>query len=875
MKQNIYLLIVLMAMTGMVSSCKKDPKLGSDGELPHGSVEIPLKDAQVVLPTGSGYDLTGAELLILGQPVPVGKDGHTKVADIKGRSPVNLSFLFDKNDKPVLIGVVTAEGEADISTRSTAKALLYYALGLPFQTDTLTILFFDRGEELNGVPEWIAAFEEIWKNDPLTLSTGTFLEPLRKATHQVLPGDRGMRLEKMAAKASDLKLDANDIRSGLQILEDGLGQLSVNNNYRRRAHAFLYKMKYLDDDSVEHIVLPNIGNATKADMDLAIDPIGAINSAMGEIGKWVEDELGGTESGVESFLKKSGPVILNLADNEAEATYKVRIVGPGRDAGGSQLITETELSKLTRLEIETFLIDFVIPAVTAGTAAISLVDDVGMGKSGYEIGTVPENVIKAGELFLSAAPDIYEEIKKGDYMMALRKSLEHFAGAVVKDEAKMLLDVCLHMAISHVANVNAGNLTEMVGRSMGRILNSIAVIDLILQGNDLRLVATHAATSRNLEEWTVVARGSKVSLSPEEAKVVPYSQQKITAEIKNMEESGDTHPYFEWSTSGKWGYLKDTKGHQGASFESSDHEVFYNANTNSGLTDGDNWEYIYVKAYMGSRLIGTDTTRINVRRSAYELKPNGVTLTGRKSGSSKFANANDVALRIEPINANIPGIAPNDQREYQVVWTTSGKHGGMYGKENITPASTITNYDDNEIWYECIDDQTLKGTETVIARIYSRDKGATNEPFRLFDEVKATVNIDNDPKKRIIRLQPLVLKGDTLVGSYRDSYGNSYTSHQCFHCWGTRYTQQPEDESYELRVIDYYNNTFRWKAGEPAPSSGFGYGDLAVPYDGSMYTVGWGGTWSVGPLYPDQERKPCNWDYSNFGGTIEMIVTLK
>src|SRR5690606_28130088 len=158
------------------------------------------------------------------------------------------------------------------------------------------------------------------------------------------------------------------------------------------------------------------------------------------------------------------------------------------------------------------------------------------------------------------------------------------------DEAKMLLDVCLHMAISHVANVNAGSLTEMVGRSMGRILNSIAVIDLILQGNDLRLVATHAATSRNLEEWTVVARGSKVSLLAEEAKVVPYSQQKITAEIKNMEEFGDTHPYFEWSTSGKWGYLKDTKGHQGASFESSDHEVFYNSNTNSGLTDGDNWE---------------------------------------------------------------------------------------------------------------------------------------------------------------------------------------------------------------------------------------------------------------------------------------------
>lgn len=864
----------LLFLLLLVNSCKKDRGTDPDGEKPETPINISLKDAQVTLPAGSNYDLNSTELLVLGHPVAVGKDGSTQVLNVTDKNQVNFSFLFDEQDRPILIGVVNGEGNAEISTRSTAKVLLHYALGLPFQTDTLTGLFFAKAEELNGVSEWLTTFENIWKNDPLTLSTGSFLQALREAAHKVLPGDRGLRVEKLAVKASDLRVDANDVRSGLQLHEDGLGKLAINNNYRRRGHAFIYKMKYKDNNNIEHTVLPNIGNSTKANIDFSVDPIAAVNSAMGEIGKWIE----GTD--MESFLKKSGPVTLDLQDHEDEATYKVRIVGPGKDNTSGQVITEDELYKATRLEVETFMIDFVIPAITTGMGTVGLVDDIGKGTPGYEIGKVPENLIKAGELFLGAAPDIYDEIKKGDYQMALRKTLEHLAGAIVKDEAKMLVDICLHMAISRVATVSAGNLTEMVGRSMGRILNSITVMDIVMQGNDLRLVATHAASSRRLEEWTVVARSSKVTLEPNEAKVIPFSQQKITATIKNLESNDDTHPYFEWSTSGKWGYLRDTRGHQGTSFDSADQEVFYNCNSNTGLTDDDNWEYIYVKAYMGSTLIGTDTARINVRRSAYRISPNGITVTGRKSGSSELANSNEVGLSIEPINSSIPPIAANDKREYKVVWITAGKHGGLYGRENITPSKTITNYDDNKIWYECTDDQTRSGVETVTARIYARDKHATNEPFQLFDELTGTVRINNDPKIRIVHLPVQVMKGDAVLydAPHRDSRGNTYYTHQCYEVLGATFQQKPEDDRYSITFYTAHGHTESgsWRAGDAI--GGFTHGDNHPAYDGSTYKVGTGlGGWGVGPYYPSGGPAPtCTpMNVSADGATCVLTITLK
>src|SRR5690606_1247231 len=114
-------------------------------------------------------------------------------------------------------------------------------------------------------------------------------------------------------------------------------------------------------------------------------------------------------------------------------------VGPGREAAGN-VMTEAELSKQTRLVIETFMIDFLMPAITTGVAAVGLVDDVGHGKPGYTIGEAPEPLVVAGELIVAAFPDVYEELKNGKYDVALYKAMEHMAGTVAKESTKLILD---------------------------------------------------------------------------------------------------------------------------------------------------------------------------------------------------------------------------------------------------------------------------------------------------------------------------------------------------------------------------------------------------------------------------------------------------
>src|SRR5690606_38720569 len=120
--------------------------------------------------------------------------------------------------------------------------------------------------------------------------------------------------------------------------------------------------------------------------------------------------------------------------------------------------------------------------------------------------------------------------------------------------------------------------------------------------------------------------------------------------------------------------------HKGNEFTSSIKDVYYLSDAMaSDLSAGDNWEYIYVKAYLGDKLIGTDSARINVKQSLYEMKPDNVTLTGRKRGSNNNVNQNEVRLHLEAIDPNSSAaIAPNSEREYKVVWTTAGKHGGLY-----------------------------------------------------------------------------------------------------------------------------------------------------------------------------------------------------
>jgi hypothetical protein len=721
-------------------SCQEEsePTDPTNPKIPTGDYVV--QDLQVVLPQGSSFNFGGSELFSIGESFPVGTDGKSKTVSTPGIP--GIAYLFDGAGKPVLAGFITDQ-TSSVSPQSTAKVLLSYAIGLNLREPGFVELFLDQIDELPEAVEWQDVFTEMWKSDPLVLDKGTYTAKLREVMEKLVPDPVVIDI-RANAKVSDISVDEGDFKSGLQIFEDGLGQFSVKNQYRRRAHAFLYKMSYKDMQDKSHQILSSIGPTTDSDKDFAISPTAGATSVAGVLGSAIE----GKQSDFAEV--KSGPIKLDLLEMESEATYKIHIVGPGRPL--SEPVTSAEISKLNRLIVETYVIDYFFPLIME---IYGYKDD--LLKQKINIGTGPiERFIDATEVFLKATPEVYEKVKGGDFKGAAVESLKLiYTGSIEKaftELAEIAFDIMADAAtLKGVKIPNKATATAQGLIKKGtRILQ---VVNTALLAGDFIMISESIQASRHLEDWTIRARSAKVSLSPKESTVRSRGSKAIEATIKNLEATGDTHPFFVWKTSGEFGYIQDTKGHKGESFESSDAKIMYYSNTSSAdLPEENNFEYVYVEAFMGSQSIGKDTVKLNLRKSVYELKPDGITLSGKEG------NANSAKLHIEPTDGSTP-----DFSDKKVVWTTAGKYGKL--ARVLEFSTSFTTYGTNSIHYECTDKNTEKASEKVYARIYSKSSDGTD--YFLYEELESTININNEDDV-VIKYVPIsVLSwGPTVSGIY-------------------------------------------------------------------------------------------------------------
>lgn len=817
------LLLSTLLLLFFAAGCKKDAQIDPPEE-PGGGNTNTVK-IQVQVPSGSAFNPVGSTVLSSFQYVNVEADSYAHA--YVDTSKFTLAYVFNKDNKLVMAGFITDSSKV-ITAATTAKVLLHWGLKFPFQPGKVTEAYINNIDKIDAAKEWFSRFETLFKADPFVIASGGFKNDLKIAIEKIRNRNT---LEINGKNASDIQVDANDIKSGLQVFEDGLSKISVNNTYRRRGHAFLYKMKVLDANGHTNVIQSQIVSSTSSNQDAAIDPRSAVNSVMGEIGKYVESYTN-PDAGTASFSVKSGPIDIALLENENEVTYKFRVVGPGVRI---RSLTQKEEERLFQLEAETFFFDLVVPAIGTITSIGGMFDRPNVDAS------AKQRAIATVQGWWKAMPDVYEECKKGQYENALKKFLE----SLYKDAGGNYLNE----ACTIIGDMYKVDSKKLLAGGVGKLNMILTGFDVILSTSDAYLIAADCISSKAVEEWEVKARTSKVSLTPDEQATVVASQKTVTAIIKNLNAASGTHPNFEWSTSGKYGYLKDTKGHTGASFESIDDKVFYNCNaTASQLSNGDNWEYIYIKAYYAGQLIGTDTAKINVRKLKYKMMPNNVTLTGRKNSGN---NQNEVRLYLVRLD-NVSDIAPNSQLDYKVIWSTAGKYGKLLGRETEA-ATTVTEYDYNSSWYNVTDDQIKEATETVTARIYVKAKDDAD--YHLMDEVTGSVKIDNDEKKKIIRLKMTYLNG----------------------CWqeGNCYTHPvavfPYEDSAKKYKVVFYNftgtntaapegQTYTWNKGAAPPTYYSTYPETK-DINGGNYYISLGRTWCAGP------PSGCN-----IGSTAEWVA---
>ncbi|WP_262247568.1 hypothetical protein [Parapedobacter soli] len=836
MKTKAITLVFMLLIGALTNSCKKDStNLPDDDDGNSVPVDVKLKDAQVILPAGSTYDLNGHELFAGGVIQPVDKDGKTKVIQKDGQ--IGIAYLFDKDDNPVMAGFIT-DSTQTISVASTAKVLLYYVLGTAFQPDTLHGVFVNNIDKIPAVSDWVSAFTAAWSNNPKGLSSGSFVPALKQwmsnnETAMGLSAPVPTSLS-MSTRASSIRVDANDIRSGLRLHAEDLG-LSVTNHYRRAVVGFAYKMKSKKEGE-QHFrdILPRLEASTDPDVDFWVDPVSGVTSFTGTVYNNIQGK------GLEANMITSDPVSLDLDEDETEAYYKVRLIGLGAGTKIS-LSEEMEENGLTKKELTAFcgvfayhfINDFFVPLVGGFYKAGGSLQEDGM-------------VELFGDLVLNT-PKVMENMVKGDFSGAFIATLD----AMVATQGQTLLVMLLKKALP-----DAQGKIEDVAKKLTRVF---LVTDLILQGTDWARVSYHWYHSKGLEEWEVLARRSKVTLTPGEAAVSTSgasSRQEISAEIKDLDEKdkGKDRSY-EWTTTGKYSTLSDSKGNAGKTFRSADSKIVFQGMQTSALTDGENWEQVYVAVYIDDKLIGRDTANVRVNKSAYQIGPEA-TVSGRKGSENK------VTLFIRPINRNMVRIENDPENDYRISWSTAGKYGALSGDgtSHVKTLSTTA----NSIVYECVDNETKSGTEYISATIYVKPKGQPDSEYQLFERLEGKVFIVNDETKKIIYVPISVISwGPTDDGVYTSCGA------------GTIFYVDPVENavSYSARVIEFSPEVIPRVTGTGASwtaATGQLNADGQYEFGYVLATSGWSPTW-IGP--PDCAKFIAG--AASRTGMAQVIVTLK
>ena len=766
MKKLIFLFLVALTL-----SCQDDTEPVTPTNPPTGNFK--LQDIQILLPEGSSLDLRGTELLSFGESFAVGTDGKTQSIALTNTG--HIAYLFDEKGQLILAGYLSDE-QKTLSPATTATYLIYLASGYWLSEEDLASPFFKNIGEFGEVKAWQEEFEKLWKANPVLLNGESYKGPLNELMRKISPKpnelDIRARIEEQA-RVSDISIDESDIKSGIQVFEAELGKIAISNYYRRRAHAFFYKMKTKKTDGsvVEH--LSNIGKGTGSELDFPVNATTGFTTATGVIG-------GAIDGSIESAdVVTTEPKSLSLADNEDEKTYKVRVVGAG-GVNPSISLTDQEQIKQIRLSMETFVLDFFLPI---GMQMVGWKGE--LNSAGFNVGDGPlVSFIDHMEVIINASPATYDKIKAGDYKGALATFLLYLSseGSGNKYFEQVLTDVIIvSKYIASKMNIDIPGVSENLDtKAIGKFANILKIVNTAVAGQDLARVSFGIAMSKNIEEWTIHARSAKVSLLPGEATVSSRGNKEIKAEIKNLEEEGgDNFPYFKWSTSGKYGYIQDSKGNKGKSFDSSDKEIIYYSETSaSDLPEENNFEYVYVEAYYKNQLIGRDTTVLNLKKSSYMLKPGGLVLSGKED------LINSAKLFIEPVNQR-----DADFTGKKVVWSTEGKHGRFVSLDGIS--NVITTYDKNSMTYVCSDKETEKGTETVKARIY--EKSAVDGEYFLFEELTLEIEIDNSENIKIVTV-------DLQVKSFQNQTGNYLNCGS-----GVHFLIEPVENaiSYTAKIIDF------------------------------------------------------------------------
>lgn len=588
---------------------------GDDDPTPNPPVPGPFDgletyEVTVKFPEGKAPDLSNASLLSWDKLSPISGENVGKVLKFPGEPA--FAYLMDKENRLLLVGLVDANNKT-LDLHSTAKVLLYWGFGGPYFESAFAERFFAQVETFPIWSEWKTEVERMFAEDPYFVSSPKPGLALAGIIKKVAPDFGNGRIKDDNSKASDLLMDSN-FRSGLQVFQTGLSQFQVANTYRRRVKGFLYQTHSTGEDGNKEAVneFPGLNNSKAADQEVEIPTANGITSFSGTVYDFL---LGETEK---SFRVESEPINIPLKLQEKSADYDLRAIGMGKSAIH---LNQAERSAQVKITLLTFTLDFVVPLIgDALTAKATASKNTGAPKTEQDFW---EATIIAVTNYLDKMPDVSKKVQDGN----LSEAVLDFFTIGYNQFGSIFLEDIARVAAESIWEAAPGNLAkpslEDFKQSAIRKAKILTAIDLTIKGTDYARKVHDIANSNTLEIFQIKANEIEINLEPRESSVFPQNEKELTAFVKSTVADGQVIEY-EWSTSGKYGYLFDDI-HQGNSFSSSKNKVKYFANVKQGSVPQNASDTVKVTTYIKQ---GNTRTRIGEDHAIMKISDKLVFTTG-------------------------------------------------------------------------------------------------------------------------------------------------------------------------------------------------------------------------------------------------------
>ena len=527
-RRSLALLFALL----LIASCGGD----DDGPVTPGPTE-PLVESIDINGTVAGpVDPAGMQVLGYAGAATVAEGGAFSLTILAGGG--HLAAVVDDDDRAVYLGLLAAD-DTIIDVNSTARALLFFAIGGPLLSDDLRPTVFDDAAFVADAATLAQAIEDAYE------AGGTDLVDIA--------GDLQAALADLSLLSGDIDktlVDPPGGSSGIDLDTTVENQLTLRNNFRRRALAWVDRISGVDAE----------GTTVPYDLEIAEVNISPTVGYSSVIGTLVDAVNGNYMWAPVASQPIPTPV---MPTGGQETTYQVTVLGLGGTLGDYYSLPAERANRYTALALRSIIADFVTPIIVniAIPQYSNQIDDL-LESLSADNGLLADLV----NLTMQGAPGIVDKALAGDLQGAVNDAVNFFwTSATVDSVHKERLIAAVGQYLGTSAGLQFERQLQVVGEAV-TVVNIIGtILDTCRQARDI-------LDSDTAEQWDVTVTAANLTLTPARMQILPGEYAPFTVTVQD---AGDRAFEYRWSCDA--GQLRDDLGHAGQAITTSRATVEYHA----------------------------------------------------------------------------------------------------------------------------------------------------------------------------------------------------------------------------------------------------------------------------------------------------------